>query len=270
MYSFLLRPKWIVFHLVVLAGIAGMLSAAQWQWTKYNARNDFVARIETIQDRNKTPPVPLSELLTGSSDAQPTSAQPLSAIEYRIATASGAFLDTGQLLQINRTQEGVSGVNVLNPFQIDGGPIVIVNRGFLADGVGSAPSPPAGPLVIGGTVRTSQLRRTGELTDNVAGDQAEIRRIDLSLIAARLNLEIAPVYLDFIASDPPMAQPPIPVPPPDLSGGPPYLPYTIQWLIFSASVAVGWILAVRHSLRTRRRARDLVSAGAGTPVRPSA
>lgn len=278
MYSFLLRPKWILFHLLVVAAIIGMLSASHWQWSKYQARGDFVERVEVRQDRDRTPPVPLATLLD----------QPVAEIEYRVATATGSYLPAGQLIQILRTQDGVNGVNVLTPFQIDGGPIVLVNRGFVPDNVANpedngVAAPPVGTITIGGSIRESQERRRGELTDNSSGAEVEVRRIDLPTIEARIGLDLAPVYLDFLASDPAAAEPPIPVPPPDLSGSPPYLSYTIQWLVFSIAAAVGWTLAVRRSLRTHRKRlaaeaagvdSNLVSvgaeAGAEPPARPSA
>lgn len=251
MYSFLLRPKWIVFHLLVVAAIFGMLTASKWQWDRYNTRNDFVERVEARQDRKRTPPVPLEMLL----------AEPVADIEYRVATATGSYLPDGQLVQILKTQDGVNGVNVLTPFQIDGGSIVLVNRGFVPDNA-QVSAPPTGTSTIGGTIRATQDRRLGELTDNASGDDIEVRRVDLPLISERLDLDLAPVYLDFIASDPAAAQPPIPVPPPDLTGGPPHLSYTIQWLVFSIAVAVGWVLAVRRSSRTNRK--RLAAEGAST------
>lgn len=254
MYSFLLRPKWIAFHLLVLAGIFAMMNAAQWQWDRYNTRNDFVERVEVRQDRTRTPPVPLQTLV----------AEPVEDIEFRIATATGSYLPDGQLVQILRTQDGVNGVNVLTPFQIDGGPIVLVNRGFVP-GTDEVAAPPTGTFTVGGSIRSTQDRRLGELTDNAAGNDIEVRRIDLPLIAERLDLQLAPVYLDFIASDPASAEPPIPVPPPDLTGGPPHLSYTIQWLAFSIAVAIGWVLAVRRSSRTNRRRLAAEAAATSAP-----
>src|SRR4051812_1678921 len=35
MYRFLLRPKWIVFHIAVFAAAIGMLGLARWQWNKH-------------------------------------------------------------------------------------------------------------------------------------------------------------------------------------------------------------------------------------------
>jgi len=86
-----------------------------------------------------------------------------------------------------------------------------------------------------------------------------------------LGVDLAPVYIDFIASKPPSESPPIPVPPPDLSGGPPHVSYTVQWCIFSICAIVGWVFAIRRSLRNRRRDQvkdDLVSVDG--PAQPSA
>jgi cytochrome oxidase assembly protein ShyY1 len=255
MYRFLLRPKWIVFHIVVFAAAIGMLGLARWQWNKHLDRDAFVAK---VHEREDAEPADLVALLAGKSPAD---------IEYSRVTATGSYLTTAQLTEINRTQDGVNGVNVLTPFQVDGGPIVIVNRGFVADGT-DVPPPPVGTLLVGGTARTSEVRKTGELTDNSDGATTQVRRIDLPLISRTLGLTVAPVYIDFIASKPAADSPPIPVPAPDLSGGPPHVSYTFQWVIFAICAIVGWIFAIRRSVRTRQRAA--VSVSADDPVLPSA
>src|SRR4051812_33776735 len=185
MYRFLLAPKWIAFHLAVIATIVAMILLANWQWTKYGARNDFV---DTVHAREDAPPRELVPLL--SSGALPAD------IEYSRVTAAGSYL-RDQLVQINVTQGGANGVNVLTPFQVEGGPIVLVNRGFVPDGT-DVPAPPDDHVIVGGTARTSQARRTGELTDNQSGSSNEVRRVDLPLISSRLSLTLAPVYIDLI------------------------------------------------------------------------
>lgn len=249
MYRFLVRPKWLLFHLLVIAGIVSMVLLAKWQWTKYGARNDFVAKVHAREAA--TPTELASRLNAGESAAD---------IEYSVVTASGSYLPDAQFVEINQAQGADTGVDVLTAFQITGGPIVIVNRGFVNDGT-PVPLPPTGTLTIGGTARTTQVRKTGELTDNNNGSKTEVRRVDLNVISSRLGEPVAPVYIDFIASKPPAATPPYPVPKPDLSGGPPHFSYTIQWCIFSVCVAVGWVLAVRRSVRTRRVAAAAAESG---------
>ena len=252
MYRFLLRPKWILFHIVVVASSIGMLGLAQWQWERHNERNAFVAKVTA---RELAEPVELVPLLANTAAG---------AIEYSRVTASGTYIADEQFTEILQVRDGVNGVNVLTPLQIDGGPIVIVNRGFIAEGQ-AVPDPPAGTLRVGGMARTTEVRQTGQLTDDNDGAQSnELRRVDLDLISKRLAVPLAPVYLDFIASDPPSPLPPAPPLAPDLSGGPPHVSYTIQWITFSMAVLAGWVFAVRRSVRTRRREANTTVAVAAT------
>ena len=102
-------------------------------------------------------------------------------------------------------------------------------------------------------MRPSQERRTGELTDSGLA-VSEVRRIDIDQLAPQLPGEVAPVYLDLVSSTPPVGPAdPAPVPAPELSEGP-HLSYAGQWLIFAIAVAVGWVFAVRRSIRSRRKA----------------
>ena len=257
MYRFLLRPKWLLFHVVILASVVGMVLLARWQWNKHIARDDFVSMVEA---REKSDPKELAPLLASGTAA--------SDIEWYRVTATGSYLATGELQQINRTQNGVNGVNVLTPFQIANGPVIIVNRGFVPTGI-TVTAAPSGTLKIGGTARTTQVRNTGELTDDPSASNTEVRRVDLSFIAEHINIAVVPIYIDFIASQPASASPPVPVPPPNLGGGPPHVSYTVQWLFFSLCAIAGWVFAVRRSAMTRRQAAAL-PASTEPPAVPSA
>ena len=70
------------------------------------------------------------------------------------------------------------------------------------------------------------------------------------------------MYVELTASDPPEAEPyPEPLTLPELTDGP-HLSYAVQWFIFAAAVAVGWVLAVRKSIRTRQAAARRAAAAA--------
>jgi cytochrome oxidase assembly protein ShyY1 len=241
MYRFLLRPKWIVFHIAIAAATIGMLYLATWQFGKYQARNDFKSMVRT---REQAEPRPIQPLLAAGKTP--------SDLEWFRLTATGSYLADRQLRQINVSQGGVVGANVITAFQVDGGPILIINRGFVADGQ-PIPDPVSGSVVVGGRARLSQARRTGELSDNGSADNDEIRRIDLAVVQQRLGQDVAPVYLDLIASKPAQGSSPIPIPAPALDSGPPHLSYTFQWVIFSLCAIVGWVFAVRRSARNRLR-----------------
>ena len=52
---------------------------------------------------------------------------------------------------------------------------------------------------------------------------------------------------------------------PELSEGP-HLSYAGQWFLFAAAVVVGWVLAVRHSVKTRRAGASKPKAASPAPV----
>jgi len=251
MYGFLFRPRWLLFHALVLAAIVVMVSLGFWQLRRLDERRDFN---DVVESRVETPSVPLGDLL-GEPGFDPDTA------EWRATTASGVYLDE-QILVFNRTQNGQAGDNVLTPLLLDGGGIVLVNRGFVPLGA-APPTPPATAVDVLGRVRASQQRERGGLTDASVDDApiTEIRRIEIERIAAQLDGEVAPVYLDLVAQTPAIGpDDPDPVPPPELGSGP-HLSYAVQWFIFSIAVAVGWVLAVRRSIAKRTRAAELTDAG---------
>jgi cytochrome oxidase assembly protein ShyY1 len=98
----------------------------------------------------------------------------------------------------------------------------------------------------------SERRRTGGITDADPDDDI-IPRVDIEEIADRLAGDPVPMFLELTASEPAQAGAyPQPLTEPELGEGP-HLGYAVQWFIFSMCAAVGWVLAVRHSVRTRRR-----------------
>jgi cytochrome oxidase assembly protein ShyY1 len=241
MYRFLLRPKWIAFHLLVVVAIVAMINLGLWQLRRLDERRDFNA---TIEERYDEAPRPLDELLTPSTDPD--------AVEWRPVSASGTYLPDGQFVVVNRSQNGRAGRNVVVPLQLDDGRILLVNRGFVPYLVEDVPGLPATDVEILGRLRESQTRSLGQLSDPADGALVEAQRVDIPRLAEQLPGEVVPMYVDLITSDPPeRGDLPEPVATPDLSEGN-HLSYAVQWFIFSVAVAVGWVLAVRRSIATHR------------------
>ena len=59
-YRFLLKPKWIGFHLLVIVGIVAMVSFGFWQLRRLDQKQTFNARVEQRYDAAV---VPLDALL---------------------------------------------------------------------------------------------------------------------------------------------------------------------------------------------------------------
>lgn len=248
MYGFLVRPKWIAFHLLVFGAIALMIWLGIWQLDRLDARREFN---EVVAERIEQPPVAFDELLaTAGAGVDPSD------LEWRRTLVAGSYLPE-QILWFNRSQDGIAGDNILSPLVTLDGTTVLVNRGFVPLRA-TAPPAPTGSVELLARVRVPQQRQLGQLTDPADRSEAltEVRRIDLDALAQQLPAPVAPVYVDLIDAIPaPAPTDPAPLPPPTLDEGP-HLSYAVQWFIFAGCVLVGWVLAIRRSILTRRRVEN--------------
>jgi cytochrome oxidase assembly protein ShyY1 len=246
MYRFLLRPKWIGFHLLVVVAIVTMINLGSWQLRRLDDRQAFNAQIEQRYDQ---PPVPLDELLTAGADPDD--------LEWRPVTTGGTYLPDDTILIANRSQGRRAGQNVVVPLRLDDDRILLVNRGFVPLAETTARPVPATEVAIVARLRATQEKRLGQLSDPAEGDLEIAQRVDIERLAAQLPGEVVPMYVDLVESDPPeVGSLPEPVAAPVLGEGN-HLSYAVQWFIFATAVAVGWVLAVRRSIATHRRRQEL-------------
>jgi cytochrome oxidase assembly protein ShyY1 len=259
MYRFLLRPRWLAFHLLVAAAIVAMVNLGFWQLRRLDQRQAFN---EAVASRVELPAEPLDILLAEDSDPD--------ALEWRSAVAEGTYLPNEQLLVVNRSQGGAAGSMVVTPLRLADGRVLLVERGFVPLGAEAADAP-AGSVELVGRLRPSQERRRGQLSDPATGELTEAQRLDIDRLAPQLPGPPVAMYVELVTSTPAEAGPfPQPVDPPELGEGP-HLSYAVQWFIFSACVAVGWVLAVRHSVNGRKAipATSAAPATANDAARPS-
>lgn len=241
MYRFLLAPKWIGFHLLVIVAIVTMINLGFWQLRRLDQRQDFNAIVESRYD---APAQPIDEVVRPGVEPDD--------VEWRPVIATGTFLPDETIRIVNRAQNGRPGDNVVVPLRLDDGRLLLVNRGFVPLG-SEVPAPPAGEVTVTGRLRPPEDRRLGQLSDPEQGELREAQRVDIERLAPQLDGEVLPLYVDAVETDPaddPAVQP---VARPDVTDGP-HLSYAVQWFTFSVAVAVGWVLAVRRSVQTRRRA----------------
>jgi surfeit locus 1 family protein len=251
-YGFLLTPRWIFFHLLVVAAIVAMINLGFWQLRRLDQRRDFN---EQVSSRIDLAAEPLDDVLGPSTDPD--------SLEWRSVQADGIYLPDEEFVVVNRSQAGRAGDLVVTPLRLDDGRILLVERGFVPLATDRA-SPPSGEVEIVGRLRPSQERRRGQLSDPADGELAEVQRVDIARLAGQLPGPVVPMYVELVSSTPAETGPfPEPVEVPELDEGP-HLSYAVQWFIFSVCVAVGWVLAVRHSIKSRTTARTAPPA----PVSP--
>jgi cytochrome oxidase assembly protein ShyY1 len=239
MYRFLLCPRWIGFHLLVVVGIVAMVNLGLWQLRRLDERRDFNA---VVEERYDAAPRPIDAVLMPDTDPDD--------VEWQPVTATGTYRPDGTIRIVNRSQNGFAGDNIVVPMDLGDGRVLLVNRGFLPLGL-DVPPAPRGEITVTGRLRPSQERRTGQLTDPADGVLTEAQRVDIERLAPQIDGELVPMYVDVVESRPADAPELEPVAAPDLTEGP-HLSYAVQWFTFSVAVAVGWVLAVRRSIRTRR------------------
>ncbi|CAN5741657.1 SURF1 family protein [soil metagenome] len=245
MYRFLLSPKWLGFHLLVVGAVVLMVNLGFWQLRRLDEKHERNARIEQRIDEA---PVALSELLPVELDA--TDAPPADA-EWRPITATGVY-ELGETVSVlNRSQDGAAGDMVVTPLRLDDGRLLLVERGFVPLAADAADAP-SGEVTVTGRLRASQQHQPGQLSDPADGVLDAVLRFDIPRLAEQLDGPVVPMYIELTASTPAEATPyPAPVTPPELTNGP-HPSYAVQWFVFSICVAVGWVLAVRRSVGTRR------------------
>jgi len=249
MYRFLLRPRWLAFHLLVLVGVVVMINLGFWQLRRLDERQQFNSQVTSRID---LPILPLNDVLTASTDPDD--------VEWRPVRARGTYLPGEQIIVVNRSQSGRAGDMVVTPLALDDGSVLLVERGFVPLGSTETAPAPAGEVEVVGRLRASQQRRRGGLTDPPTGALTEAQRLDIERLADQLPGRPVPMYLELVGSDPAEIGPyPEPVAPPKLDDGP-HLSYAVQWFIFAMCAAVGWVLAVRRSISARRGSRPVAAA----------
>jgi len=238
MLRVLSRPRMIALTVACLVGIVVMVNLARWQYHRHQDRQEFNAKLTARFDEA---PRPLDEILASGA--------PLDEIEWLPAIAKGTFLANESLTIVNVSQFGQAGFDPVTPLRLADSRIVLVNRGFLPLSA-STPPPPEGEVTMIGRIRLSAERRTGAVTDPTEGELREVQRIDIDRLAPQLDGDVVPVYLELLESEPSDDPSISRIAEPEFTLGP-HLSYTVQWIVFSLFVVVGWAFVVRRESRRR-------------------
>ncbi|QUR69815.1 SURF1 family protein [Mycobacterium spongiae] len=240
--AFLLRPGWLVLALVVIAfTYLCFMVLAPWQLGK----NTQTSRAnQQIEDSLNTPPVPLRTLLP-QQDSSASSAQ------WRRVTATGQYLPDVQVLARLRVVEGSPMFEVLTPFVVDGGPTVLVDRGYVRPEPGShvppIPRAPAQTVTITARLRDSEPMVPDK--DPFSRDGFDqVYSIHIPQIASLAGVPLAGSYLQLVENQPGGLGV---VGVPHLDAGP-FLSYGIQWILFGILAPIGLSYFAYSEIRARR------------------
>ncbi|MBW4780354.1 MAG: SURF1 family protein [Rhodococcus sp.] len=239
---FLLRPKWLVLAAVALAFAFLCFSVlAPWQLgknTSTSARNDLITRSVGAV------PVPITDVLTANGFAADD--------EWRRVIAQGSYVENSDALVRLRSIREQPAYEVITPFVIDGGPTVLVNRGYVLPVEGTRPpefaAAPTGPVTLDARVRQAE----GTSREPIQEDgRLQVYNINPEQIGAAVGVDAIDGYLQ-LDDGQPGGLGLIELPQTDAG---PYLSYGLQWLAFGIMAPLGLAYFVRAELRERRMSR---------------
>lgn len=237
MSSPLLKPRWLVGHVLVVGLSIAFIFLGFWQLDRH-----FEQREENA-------------FLEGRLDAAPvelgTFGETVEGIEFRRVQVSGRYDYSSQLELRPRARNGQVGYEQIVPLETSLG-FVLVNRGFIpdADGSARATAQAAGLVEVTGTARLSQgVSRFGPQNPD-DGVLDVIARIDLDRLNPQFGNVLFAAYVEMIMESPdPGGLPTVPVPEP-VPLNRPHVLYAIQWWAFAAVATVGWFLYLRKQFFT--------------------
>ncbi len=240
MYKFLLRPKWIAFHVLIVVLVTIMLMLANWQLDRHHQR---VAFNETLKERVDTPTAPLEQVLETFSSA--------SDAEWRSVVVTGRYLQDHDIQIVNVSQGGQAGFDPVAPLQLSDGRLILVNRGFVPLG-GSVLDPPAGTVTLQGRLRASSAKRLGAVSDATSGVLTEVQRIDILRLQQQMPAPLVNVYVELQSSSPADDTTLSRIAEPTFNNGP-HLGYVGQWILFSLCALGGWFAIVRREATGKKQ-----------------
>lgn len=232
MYRFLLRPAWLVSHVLVLALIVLLFNLGMWQLSRMDERQ---ATNELIESRALATQVSVDELI---DPVDPVSVG--ADLLWRSVEVSGTYDPDEQVLLRSRSLNGRPGFWVLTPLVRDDGSAMVVNRGWIpfrdrTDGSDiEVPTPVDSVTVVGLVQQSVSGPRVAE------GENTTIAHVDLEWFDDQVTADLYPVYLQLESQDPPQpGEVPLTLEPPELGDGP-HFGYAMQWFIFMTIAIVGY------------------------------
>lgn len=256
--AFALRPGWIALALVVVAfAYLCFTVLAPWQLGKHSRTSRENHQIEHSLN---TEPVAVKTLLPQQNSAA-------TGDQWRQVTATGHYLPDVQVLARLRVIDSKPAFEVLAPFAVDGGPTVLVDRGYVRPLEGSRvppiPRPPAQPVTITARLRNSEPTAAGK--DPFVGDGVQqVYSIDTEQVAVLTKVPLAGSYLQLVDGQPGGLGV---IGVPQLDAGP-FLSYGIQWIAFGILAPIGLGYFAYSEIRVRRQEKRSPAEAAPAPEAP--
>ena len=239
----LLRPTALLSHVIVLGVVATLVLLGQWQLDRLDTVRTTNA---LLVERTELEPLDLLEALAaGPLD--------VAALEFRRVSVTGVFRPDEEVLQRNRVQRGLQGLDVLTPLDLGDGTALLVRRGWVPMTMDTPPvtgaAPPDGTVTVTGILERSVDQPRFGARDPDTGVLARVFHPDTTRLDRQTSGTLLPAVLRLDAL-PGTTSTTLPAPPgpPGLDEGS-HLSYAAQWHLFALLALVAYVLWWRSQLR---------------------
>lgn len=240
-----LSPGWVLACVfIIIFSYFAFTLLAPWQLNKDDA---IVERNHQIEAAYEADPVPVEDLLS-ADDAFTEDEQ------WTRVVLEGEFLTDDEVLLRLRPVENTNTYQVLTPFRLDSGDVVLVNRGYVpTGGSNTVPEIPAAPQGRVSTVGMAQLPEgRGDRAPLDEQGYTHVYTMNPELIGELTGEQLVDGYVQ-LNSDQPGVINAIPIP--MLERGS-HLSYGFQWLTFGIMAPLGFLYFIVSEVRERRRVRE--------------
>lgn len=242
-YRFVLRPKWLIGHLIVVATAVAFVNLGFWQLRRLDEKQN---RNRVIDQQMHRPTTPLDTLIGPTVAVDDPR---IETIVNRRTRVSGRYDPAAEVLVRSRSLNGQAGYHVLTPLIEHGDLAVLVNRGWVP-GPDSERAAPSGTVVVTGLVLATQRRGSIGPTDPPSGVLREMARSDVERVRRQYQGDLYPIIIQAESTEPaPSLDLPILLPPPAQDEGN-HLSYALQWFSFTAIAILGWMALLRRTAST--------------------
>lgn len=197
-----------------------------WQFGRNAERSAQNSEITAALNR---PPTPLRQLLRPGTE-------PPSSDEWREVTMSGHYLPADEVVARLRQVQDQAAYEVLTPFRLDDGVVLLVDRGWVAPNNGQVPDyPPAPTRHVTLTARVHQEEGNPHKPPLTERDHREVYSINTGVVSNLTGVHVDPGYFTLVGGQPGVLQT---LPLPQIDSGP-FLSYALQWIVFGLMALFG-------------------------------
>ena len=239
--------RWGIYIALAVVFAIACAFLSNWQFVRNEERSTQLALVEANYDAT---PVPLADLIPPGGELDP-------ADQWHPVRLVGQYVAADELLVRNRPHGGTSAFEVLVPFRLEDGRVLLIDRGWVAPGA-DQPEPDAVPAAPEGDVTVVARLKPGEQlpSSGRSAPEGQVPTINLPLVADSVSAETA-AALELSAYGVMVSESPAPSSRPTALASPsedpgPHLSYAIQWILF----AVMGFVFIGYVIRTERRHRQ--------------